>query len=177
MILYNLYRRNKYILACLRLILRWTHFFIFWEESRDGHGTGLPVPRIFVPGTWVPKLIIPGLTQRFLSCGTRVPTCPKLAWDLDVLEISVPGLSQQYLSQSQAPQVKQSQSHSEVPGFVSRAKNPMESQSHCPSLEERFQIRISRKFCVVLRFFMIKNISREYKRSSLVSVLQILWVE
>ena len=35
--------------------------------SRDGHGTGLPVPRIFVPGTWVPKLKIPGLSQGFLS--------------------------------------------------------------------------------------------------------------
>ena len=35
---------------------------------------------------------------------TRVPTCPK-AWHLAVLEISVPGLSQRYLCQSQASQV------------------------------------------------------------------------
>ena len=67
------------------------------------------------------------------SHGTRVPTCPK-AWDLAVPEIFVPGLSQRYLSQSQASQKNQSQSRSQVPGFVSRDTNPMGFKSHCPSL-------------------------------------------
>ena len=35
--------------------------------NRDGHGTGLPASTIFVPGTWVPKPKIPGLSQRFFS--------------------------------------------------------------------------------------------------------------
>ena len=35
--------------------------------AMDGHGTGLPVPTIFVPEVWLPKLEIPELSQRFLS--------------------------------------------------------------------------------------------------------------
>ena len=38
-----------------------------WVRRRDGHGMGLPVPTIFIPGIRVPKLKIPGLFQRFLS--------------------------------------------------------------------------------------------------------------
>ena len=40
---------------------------IFFSFGRDRHGTGLLVPRIFVSGTWVPQLRIPGLSQGFLS--------------------------------------------------------------------------------------------------------------
>ena len=89
-----------------------------WDSK--SHGT--QVPKNPNQSLWTPK-----------SHGTRVPTCPK-AWDLAVPEIFVPGLSQRYLSQSQASQKNQSQSRSQVPGFVSRDANPMGSQSPCPSL-------------------------------------------
>ena len=136
MILCNLYRRNKYILVYLRLILRWTHvFYILGQgylfqglesqslESRDWPNDFCPMG---LESQLVPNLLGIWMSQRFLS--------------RDCLSA---------LSQSQALQEKQSQSNSHVPGFVSRAPNPMESKSHCPSLEERFQIIISRKFCVV----------------------------
>ena len=55
-----------------------THDFLFMTptiQPRDGHGTGLPVPRIFDPGISTSKLKIPGLSQsqqaqRFVSHGT-----------------------------------------------------------------------------------------------------------
>ena len=59
--------KRKVILLPEYFISRKPKRILFSCHIRGGRGTGLPVPRIFVPGTWVPKLKIPGLSQGFLS--------------------------------------------------------------------------------------------------------------
>ena len=62
-------------------------------------------------------------TQNSMAHWTRVPTGPK-AWYLAVPQIFVLGLSQRYLSQSQASQENQSQSQSQVPDLCPGTKSP-----------------------------------------------------
>ena len=68
-----------------------------------------------------------------------------------------------HLSQSQASQEDQSQSQSQVPGFVSRDKNPMGFKSHCPSLisnespEKRSLINLLESYLISIFIFNLES--------------------
>ena len=73
-----------------KLYYYWCLDFPF--EIRDGHGTGLQVTKIFVPGTWVPKPEIPGLLSKSLGFGCPKEFCLCTVSAIFVLVQGVPGI-------------------------------------------------------------------------------------
>ena len=113
-------------------------YIAFFMKSRDGHGTGQPVPTIFVP---VP--IVRGICYQWDVNSKSINQNPMRLESQLVPQLEI-RLSQRFLSRDCPSNICPSPKRpkivrpnlSEVPGFLSRETNPMGSQSHCPSLRQ-----------------------------------------
>ena len=86
-----------WLLSIWYLTVLFSKLYYYWcldfpFEIRDGHGTGLQVTKIFVPGTWVPKPKIPGLLSKSLGFGCPKEFCLCTVSAIFVLVQGVPGI-------------------------------------------------------------------------------------